>query len=410
MIVWLGDTLVATTILLAIVLLIRRPLARMFGARAAYALWLAPLVRMVLPPLPVSAPMPDVIFEMTNAAGAAIPTIAPQASSAPALILIWAAGCLTFLAWQIIVYRRFLSAALATARPLAVPGITDSAVLATAAVSGPCATGIFARRIFVPEHFERSFSLEEQELALEHEALHHSRRDLWASAAALLLLAIHWFNPLAHFAHRAFRRDLEAACDASVLEHRGPQVREAYARTILRCVGRPTPHPSCALTHIDELKGRLEMMKLDHGRARRLTGAGLAAVFSCGTLLLALPATAQDKPAEDRLQRIEIRKTIKDGKEVTESNVPAELRARMERCEGEKFEVDTVAPAADADGKKKRTRMLICSKPGATKAEAAAALEKVLGRIEGTDEMPAENKAQVVARLKARIAELKSGS
>jgi hypothetical protein len=54
--------------------------------------------------------------------------------------------------------------------------------------------------------------------------------------------------------------------------------------------------------------------------------------------------------------------------------------------------------------------MFVCAKGGSTKAEAAAALEKVLSRIEGTNEMPAENKAQIVAQLKARIAELKAGS
>ena len=48
---WLIDTLVMTGALMALVLLLRRPVARCFGAQAAYALWLLPALRFVMPPL-----------------------------------------------------------------------------------------------------------------------------------------------------------------------------------------------------------------------------------------------------------------------------------------------------------------------------------------------------------------------
>ena len=63
MIPWLIDTLYATGFLMAIVLLLRRPVARAFGPGLAYALWALPLIRMILPPLvlPASfAPKEDV--------------------------------------------------------------------------------------------------------------------------------------------------------------------------------------------------------------------------------------------------------------------------------------------------------------------------------------------------------------
>ena len=46
------QTSLAVGILFFIVLLVRRPFARQFGAKAAYALWLVPLARLFMPPLP----------------------------------------------------------------------------------------------------------------------------------------------------------------------------------------------------------------------------------------------------------------------------------------------------------------------------------------------------------------------
>ena len=52
---WLVDTLLATGALIALVLVLRRPVARLFGAGLAYALWALPLLRLILPPLVLPA-------------------------------------------------------------------------------------------------------------------------------------------------------------------------------------------------------------------------------------------------------------------------------------------------------------------------------------------------------------------
>lgn len=399
------ETLIATSLLMALVLLVRGAVARAFGARAALALWLAPLARLVLPPVPVEAGMPQMLVETGAATAVALQPAAAAWPLSSIFLTAWLTGAALFLAWHLLRYHRFLATALESARPMAVPEIGDAAVLESAAVTGPAATGLIVRRIFVPAGFADRFSLEERELALMHEALHHRRGDLWASGVALLVLALHWFNPLAHAAHRAFRRDLEAACDATLLARRGASARQAYARTILRCVAQPMPHPSCALTHLDELKGRLEMLKLDHGALRRSAGLALAAAFLGGGMLIAQPATAQEQEVEQKVEKIVIHKS-RDGKVVT-GDMPEHLREKFANCQGEAFEAQSALPA---DGTQRVAKILLCGKPGATKAEVAAMLEKALGRLEGSDRMPAENKAEIVERLKARIAELRAGN
>lgn len=48
---WLIDTLLATSALLLLVLLIRTPVARHFGASTAYFLWALPAARLFMPTL-----------------------------------------------------------------------------------------------------------------------------------------------------------------------------------------------------------------------------------------------------------------------------------------------------------------------------------------------------------------------
>lgn len=58
---WVVETLVATTLLMAAVLLIRPVVRRVFGASAAYALWLVPALRVILPPIE-GAPAPVAVL------------------------------------------------------------------------------------------------------------------------------------------------------------------------------------------------------------------------------------------------------------------------------------------------------------------------------------------------------------
>ena len=52
---WLLETLVWTAVLIALVLMVRRPVARWFGPQVAYALWALPVLRLALPPIELPA-------------------------------------------------------------------------------------------------------------------------------------------------------------------------------------------------------------------------------------------------------------------------------------------------------------------------------------------------------------------
>lgn len=402
---WMVETLIATALLMAVVLLVRKPVARLFGPRAAYALWLAPLLRLVMPPLP-SAPA---VIPQALPGGAAqywITTGEAASSSAPwglLLALVWAGGALLFLAVQWALHQDFVEDALEHGRALHVEGV-DYDVVASSRIEGPMATGLVHPLILVPADFAERFTPEQQRFALLHEQLHHRRGDIWASAAALLIASLHWFNPLAHLALGAFRRDMEAACDASVLARTGAAAAPDYAQTILRCAARPAPRSLCALTSIDELKGRLIMLKLNHGPARRAAGLACAALVAAGGLTLSSGLQAHPHPEGDaKVEKKIIVHRIAGGGDGRE--LPAAVRDKLANCEGEKVEATA---AANTGEKKENVRIVLCGKKGATPAELATMLEKSVGKIEAESELSPERKAQILAQLRAKIAELRA--
>ncbi len=288
--------------------------------------------------------------------------------------------------------------ALAGGRPLLVEGVTIDIVM-TKAVDGPMATGLIHPLILVPSDFEMRFTPEQRRFALLHEQLHHRRGDIWASAAALLVAAVLWFNPFAWLALGAFRRDMESACDASLLGTAGRDSAPAYAETILRCAARPVPRSLCALTSIDELKGRLTMLQSNHGIVARISGLMLAGgLVVAGTV--AVPALAQE--SKPTTQTTEIRKVIHHG-----PGRPGDPEAMMKSCPGEVIEVS--ADGGSTAQRKEAAKIKLCLKT-ASKAETATRLEGVIADLDKQSEMDPAVRTELKAKLTAKIAELRAGN
>jgi len=404
MITWAVNSALAVSLMIALVLLVRRPVAHLFGARAAYALWAAPLVRALMPRLPVES------FSIARGSPLGVPhyrlVVGDVATSdswswSTSLLAIWLIGAAAFLAFQLWRHHRFVASALARGRPLDIAGVPYD-VVASEAVEGPLATGLVHPLILVPVDFAQRFNPEQQRLALLHEQLHHRRGDIWASAAALVVTGLLWFNPLAHLASGAFRRDMEAACDARLLAEIGTASAPAYAETILRSATRPVPRSLCALTAIDELKGRLRMLTLKHGKARRVVGLTAATILTIGAVATAGsahdPASGDTKTFE---KKIEIRE-IHGDKDVIVKHEGKELAGLGENCPGEKF----VAGAAGGTANKKEdVKFILCTGKG---ERLLPALEKAEADFAKRDDVPNSHKQEILAKIRARIAELRA--
>ncbi|UYY58478.1 M56 family metallopeptidase [Sphingomonas sp. S2-65] len=339
MIAWALETFVATTLLMLLVLGLRGPVRRHFGPYMAYALWMLPVARLMLPPLPgdwqltrlfspltqqvVEAPgvavgllnpaaLPVEVAETVTQATVQIgnhhaslalvpPTIVSGGPSLAVLLLgLWAIGALAFLVYHLIAHGRFCRTLLNRARVDRTVAQGRVRVIETDAAHGPLAFGVFRKYVAFPRDFAERYDEQERDLALAHELGHHARGDLLANWIALVVLALHWFNPVAWRAFRAFRADQEMACDALVLAGRAQALRHAYGRAIVKSAHGGAVSAACHLHTINEVKGRLRMLSKTHtnSASRVATGLGALTIVS----LAALGVTASGTQAAERIK------------------------------------------------------------------------------------------------------------
>ena len=411
----IAQNLLWTSALMLLVLVLRRPFARAFGAGPAYALWLLPLLRLLMPPfaaaeMPALLPPVDLVVE-TEAAAASARDVGGWT---PWLVAFWAAGALGFVAWQFLAYRAFLTRLSSSARSLgAHAGLP---LIESEAVQGPLALGLLDRRIVVPGDFAERYSAAERRLALDHEAVHHRRGDIWANLAALAVLALNWFNPVAWLAFRAFREDQELACDAAVAAGSGQEERHDYASALVKSASRPGLVAVCPLNRADQLKRRLKMMKTHRNSRIRLLGGGAAvAMLAAAGLTLGSAGIAHPHPeGEHRTeQRIIIMEKHGDG-ERAEHRDGAVRQFTLRR--GENGEVELPEGCREGGGEvfshsseqgEERTRFFICARGDATPAQRIEMLENARRRIGENEHLSAEQRARIEARLDEEIARLR---
>lgn len=71
-----------------------------------------------------------------------------------------------------------------------------------------------------------------------HEYVHIRRFDAFTKLIAALVLCIHWFNPLVWIMYILFNRDIELACDESVIRHFGEKSKSAYSLMLINMEAR----------------------------------------------------------------------------------------------------------------------------------------------------------------------------
>jgi beta-lactamase regulating signal transducer with metallopeptidase domain len=338
---WLFDTFMVTSILMLMVLLVRRPVARHFGPGVAYALWCIPAARVLMPSLdgaPVSELESGTALQdnVRDAILAAISTpentdsatnqmvTAPSVDYAVLGLTLWLGGAALFFIIQMIRYASMRDELLSEATEIA--NINGVRVVASDQVAGPLAFGLFKRYIAVPQDFADNYSTVEQELAVAHEMAHHRSGDLFANLAAFILLCLSWFNPVAWLSWNAFRVDQEAACDARVLAGKCAEERAIYGRALARTAFDGVPIFATALNSPKTIIERLRRLNMKNASTKRRL-FGKVGVLAAAAVVLPLTATvvpavvAQDQTATDNTAEaikrdVRIIKIKRDGKSV----------------------------------------------------------------------------------------------
>ncbi len=140
----------------------------------------------------------------------------------PVLSVVWAlgmAGILGYTAVSCLRLRRRLSTAVL---------LRDNLFQSEYAAS-PFVFGLIRPRIYLP------YRMDEGDLAYvaAHEQAHIRRRDHWWKLLGIVLLALHWFNPLLWLAYTLLCRDIEGACDEKVIREFDREQRAGYSQALL---------------------------------------------------------------------------------------------------------------------------------------------------------------------------------
>ncbi len=166
-------------------------------------------------------------------------------------------------------------------------------LIEAAGLGGPVACGVLRPRVVLPPGFGQGLSDEEIHHVLLHELAHLHRRDPLSLQLAGWLAAIHWFNPLLHWAVRRFADDCELACDAAVLRQLEHAERPRYGQTLLRLsTQNPLPASALGISSKQTLERRIQMISnyLPPSPKRAFLAADVLAILAVFSLTDALPA------------------------------------------------------------------------------------------------------------------------
>lgn len=255
----------------ALLLLLKPITAKRLPARWQYCVWIVVLISMVLPAyklIPKKEAQKLAIMPQNQTAQT---EIQPQEETNPDTVVtydtpieyrevnlspkiqirlfdliayIWGAGVLIFSFVIIISYFRFLCR-----KNKKAVRISDNKIFsevkkelkikrnirlrASSDIGSPMLVGVLFPTVYIP-------CLEipdnNMRMVLLHELTHYKRKDLLIKWFAVLVNAVHWFNPLCYLACAALSEACEVSCDMSVTKNMSEDEQKLYMQTILNLV------------------------------------------------------------------------------------------------------------------------------------------------------------------------------
>lgn len=282
-----GTVVIATSIAIVAIVLLRPPVLRAFGAVTVLRLW------WILPAALGAVLLPKEVAHETVMAGMAAGNIAPiealpgrsGISWTPILVSLWLTGSFAMAAWYSWLQYRF-------ARLIAWRGGRGS----LPPMYAPAVVGALRPRLVLPTDFATQFDASERRLILLHERVHMGRRDGATNLLMALLTVLQWFNPLVHWAAHALRRDQESACDAIVIA-RHPGAVERYAGALMKALPQPRSVPlACTWHRTHPLVERISMLK-SHRDLQPRSRVSTALLVASVSLVSALAYAAKPEVA-----------------------------------------------------------------------------------------------------------------
>lgn len=289
MINWLIEQSLVCSLLIVLLLLFNKSLNKKLGAINTYKLWLI---------IPLSFVLPSIYQQMGSAASievfkfTAIHQLTKlhkvtDAEVAQPFLLIWAIGAAALLLLifihHCIVMKELKPAPTTLSTELKVKKVT---FFKSAQLVSPVITGLFNKRLVIPNNFEQVYNREQQQLILKHECNHLISKDLYWNTLAILALAVFWFNPLFWHGYKRFRQQQELACDQRVLQNQPTALRQEYAKAMLIASVATKSNALTYLSYHQEvfMKERIKQLNNHKNKSWRIVIPSLAGLALLATI------------------------------------------------------------------------------------------------------------------------------
>lgn len=277
-------------------------------------------------PLPALELVPALASDAASAAPDLVPPVLVPAKAGGADWLLWLpalwlplylAGLLRAL-WRLERARRFWRVLLAASERLTAqqlechPAFQRAQLLEmarrglqvrqTGAAVSPMLAGLLRPCLLLPRHLD-DFSVQQQQMIVEHELTHWRRRDPLCQALALSLQTALWFNPALRWLGVQLNWAQELSCDRQVLAGRPARQRQHYAAALVQQLkvqavqaeqAGALPTALAGMAFGGNGGGMLERIKLmRQAGAARLSAAGKCVLGAGMATLLALSVLLQ---------------------------------------------------------------------------------------------------------------------
>lgn len=97
----------------------------------------------------------------------------------------------------------------------------------------PMTIGIFSPKVIVPVWNEDMVENNSYRSIIKHELVHVKQRDLLIKMVAMIVIAIHWFNPFTYILYYEISNISEMCCDSIVLKGKDSKERKEYGELLL---------------------------------------------------------------------------------------------------------------------------------------------------------------------------------
>ena len=212
-------------------------------------------------------------------------TISSVADSSPSLMyilsLVWVVGMFILLVYALVSYLRLR-------KVVSESVCLDKNIYICDRIDSPFILGLILPKIYLPSTMSEAIS----ESVIAHERAHLKRLDHIWKPLGFLILVVHWFNPLVWVAYVLLCRDIELACDESVIKNMSVENRKIYSTALLDCSIHRKYIAACPLAFGEV--GVKERIKNILNYKKPAFWLILAAVLACFTLIFCFLTDPKD--------------------------------------------------------------------------------------------------------------------